>query len=372
MKALYCLMAWLPSIASAANAILPIDRGLTLAEIQINGMSQTIAVMEDNGVSIKGVNLGKLFSRPLPPLALYREQGYDNIVKQLTSATENNIQEYPYEQLLSPAGKQSLHYAVGLNYSDHASEVDQNTTPFTFLKTVQATREHPISYESNRLLDYEVEICARPLNTIQQPNPGEYSFAYFLCGDFTDRAKLLAEFDLDNPNSGRGFSNAKSLPNHFPTGPYLVIPTDDARFVANLELSLRLNGELRQNSYARNMIWSRDKIIQDIFLAHKSGRNTYSNTETQWLPNGELETSSSILTGTPEGVIIRPPSIWYKIKKSTEYIVTGAFLSTDHTIKRYVTNAYIEDLIEENSFLQAGDQLYLASNWLGSIKLRID
>ncbi|GLQ31345.1 fumarylacetoacetate hydrolase family protein [Litoribrevibacter albus] len=391
MKALYLLMAWLPALSVSANTILPLEQGLTLAEIRHQGVTQTIAVLEDNGENIKGINLGSLFNRALStrslsPIELYNALGYDKIVQHLTTASKENIKDYPYQQLLSPAGTHSLHYAVGLNYAEHAAEVNQQDKPFTFLKAVKATREEAVSYAPNRLLDYEVEICARPLNSISQalntttqplnsitqPKMKEASFGYFLCGDFTDRARLLNELDLNNLQSGKGFSNAKSSPTYFPTGPYMVIPKNNRQFLADLELSLWLNGQLRQQSNTRHMIWSTERIIEDIFLAQKTGRDTYSENEPDWLPNGQLEPSASILTGTPEGVIMKAPSLWYKIQHGLKYVITGAFLTSDVSIKKYVVNAYIEDLFKEGHFLQEGDQLTLKADWLGTINLTVE
>lgn len=371
MKALYLLFACIPSIVLADNHILPLDKGLTLATIEVQAGSQTIAVIEDNGQAIKGINLGQHFKSTVSPIELYAEQGYENIVQSIRGIKQHNLQEYSYQQLLSPAGTSTLHYAAGLNYSKHASEVGEEDRPFTFLKTVKPTREAPIPFDNTRLLDYEIEICARPLNVLKSPNIKDTDFAYFLCGDFTDRAQLLREIDLDNIQSGKGFSHAKSEPYYFPTGPYLVIPKNN-KLLSNINMTLWLNEQVRQHSNTENMVWSVKQIVEDIFSANNEKRETHSDKEPKWLPNGELNSSSSILMGTPDGVIMRPPSLWYKIKKGTWYFASGAFLTSPHSPRGYVVHSYIEDLLQKDRFLQKGDQLTLKADWLGTIKLRIE
>lgn len=371
MKALYLLLTCIPSLVFADNHILPIEQGLTLAEINNHEGAQTIAVIEDNGQTIKGINLSQDFKSAKPPIEFYTEYGYDKIARHISQATKNDLQRYSYPQLLSPAGTGALHYAAGLNYSKHATEVGQEDQPFTFLKTVTPTREAPIPFDSNRLLDYEIEICARPLRTIKQPITDDSEFAYFLCGDFTDRAQLLKEIDLDNMQSGRGFSHAKSEPYYFPTGPYLVIPKS-RKLLSNINMTLWLNGQVRQNSNTAQMIWSVKQMTEDIFSSHNTKRPTYSDKEPSWLPDRQIETTSTLLTGTPDGVIMRPPSLWYKISKGTWYVLSGAFFSTPYSPREYVVNAYTKDLFKEGTFLEKGDQLTLKADWLGTINLNIE
>ena len=72
------------------------------------------------------------------------------------------------------------------------------------------------------LLDYEVELCMRFDRTISSPEDFDAAVkGLFLCGDFTDRGKLIRLVDPDNLDSGRGFSDGKSRVDFYPSGALL-------------------------------------------------------------------------------------------------------------------------------------------------------
>ncbi|MGB0662474.1 MAG: fumarylacetoacetate hydrolase family protein [Pontibacterium sp.] len=356
----------------ADNRILPLETGLTLAEV-VNGVHRhTIAVFSDTGETIKGYNLSEHFQQPLAPIELYSQQGYESLRRAIRQADKNSLQDYAYNELLSPAGDAQHHFAAGLNYADHADEVDAEAQPFIFLKTTKATRNQPISYHAERLLDYEVEICARPLSEISNANVSEHDFGYFLCGDFTDRASLLRNIDLDYMQTGKGFSQSKSPDTYFPTGPYLFIPKPDTQLLNTLMLELSVNDQQKQLSSASALIWSMPRIVEEIFQAHQERRDTHSDITQQWLKNNTLNSQSSILTGTPDGVIMAPPSLSYKITRGISYVLTGAIFSDQYrSVREYVVSRYIKDLLDSNTFLKPGDSVSLSATGLGSLVIDI-
>ena len=372
MKKLIFLLFFLNGHAMAAPEIIPLNRGVTLASIEREGRIHTVGVIRDTGQAVQGIDLSRQLGFVGDPTSFYQEFGYRTIAQALALASQDNLTHYSYGELLSPAGNSNLHYAVGLNYYAHAKEEQLDAKPFTFLKVVEPTRGGVIPFDEKRLLDYEAEICAKPLRTLSDttqllPN----DFAYFLCGDFSDRAKLLREMDIAQVQSGRGFSAAKSVKGYFPTGPYMVIPAEGVDLLADLEFKTLLNSEIRQFGNTNQLIWGVERIITNLLESESNGRETFSATYERWLPTGRIEESSTILTGTPEGVIMQPPGCWYKVRMGTWYIVSGAFLFPNRTAQQFVINKYLSKLFSEKEFLQSGDVVELKARWLGEIRVEI-
>lgn len=356
------------------NTIIDVSEGLTLAQINEQGRLNTLAVIEDNDRIIKAINLSKLTDITGGIVETYQKLGYKEIVGVIDSNKDVSLEQYPYEQLVSPAGSGLHHIALGFNYADHADEIEQEHQPFVFLKATQPTREQSIETDGSTLLDYEVEICARPLTSIEESNHGGadgdgLEIGFFLCGDFTDRASLMRNINLDNMRSGRGFSDAKSRKNYFPTGPYMVVPKDTKGFLNKVSFSLYRNGGLKQKSSTSEMIWSLDAIIREIFNNHKNRKPTYSSRINNWLIDNKVTTDMVISTGTPEGVIMKPPTVTFKATKGIMYLLTGSFLNTD--LRSYVIDRYIQAKLDEGEFLQPGERVELKSSFLGEMRLDI-
>jgi 2-keto-4-pentenoate hydratase/2-oxohepta-3-ene-1,7-dioic acid hydratase in catechol pathway len=81
----------------------------------------------------------------------------------------------------------------------------------------------------------------------------------------------------------------KTLDKFFPIGPYLV-SADEAGDPAKMQITCKVNGELRQNSNTADMIFSVAEIVSYI--------STYF----------PLEPGDLITTGTPEGVAMGMPN----------------------------------------------------------------
>ena len=364
-SSLALLLGLYSSIVFSAE-ILPLSDGLTLAQISENGRLQTLAVIRDSGREVEAINLSRLSGVNGDLVQVYAALGYERIFALL--ATSDEVDTYPYSQLLSPAGGADHHIALGFNYAEHAGEIEEDEQPFLFLKLVLPTRETPVTYSSGGLLDYEVEICARPMQAVT--NAGQITtaeFGFFLCGDFTDRAELLRGIDLDNMQSGAGFRAAKSHPTFFPTGPYLVIPRAADSFLSRVELALERNGEPRQRATAGEMIWSLETSLQELFKASGNKQPTYTDPALPWMPNGGLSTDMTILTGTPAGVIMRPPSLGFKVLSSFPYVFSGAVFT--QSIRDYVIARYTDRLLKEQTFLQPGEMIRMNASYLGQIEL---
>lgn len=371
MKYIALILFFLISTHCHAGQIIDLEEGLTLAQINNNGALNTLAVLEDNDRTVKAVNISELAGMTGDIVSIYQQLGYKRLVEMVLENALTQSNEYPYRKLLSPAGTSWQHIALGFNYAEHADEINEEHQPFLFLKTTQATREQDISTDGNILLDYEIELCARPLDPIDDPSDLENtSFGFFICGDFTDRAQLMRGINLDNMQSGAGFNDAKSKKGYFPTGPYMVIPRDKESFLKSVKFSLYRNTVLKQDSSPTKMIWPISKIVQKAFEAKQTQRPTFSKKVDQWFIEDHITTDMVFLTGTPEGVIMRPPSLGYKIGKSFPYIFTGAFLKS--SVREYVIESYIYKLLRDNSFLQPNENILMKGTYMGQVNLKID
>lgn len=369
MKTILTLALLLWSQLSYGHKILPISQGITLAQIESDNKVETLLVVADNGTNIDAINLSRLFNSNKDMISLYQEIGFNRLVK-ISSAHTNKIQRYLIDKLLSPAGRSSHHVALGLNYQKHANEVNAKQQPFLFVKATKATRQQDITVSTEELLDYEIELCARPLTVLDSvPMNDTPAFGLFLCGDFTDRAKLLKNIDVDNLQSGRGFSLAKSNKNYFPTGPYLVISKNWQDFIDNTRLTLRLNGQLKQNVLAKELIWPLNTILEKSWQHNSNNKSVHNEQVTSLLPHNQISPDMVFLTGTPEGIMFRPPNIGFKISSALKFILLGHFFN--NTLTDYVIQQYNQKLLAEKAMLQPGDQLTLSANYLGKLSINI-
>jgi len=191
----------------------------------------------------------------------------------------------------------------------------------------------------------------------------------FLCGDFTDRAQLMRLIDTSNVRSGIGFTDAKSQRGFFPTGPYLVVPKNWREFLKEIRLQLSVNNELKQNSYASEMILSVDEVAAKALESGTESRWQFKDAAVPLLPDKTLRKGMVILTGTPEGVIFRPPSSGYKFRHIMQYIFSGGFFRGGP--KQYVIEQYIGDNLHEKNYLQPGDFVSLRATYLGNVQIEM-
>lgn len=168
---------------------------------------------------------------------------------------------------------------VGLNYQDHAAELDMDLPdePVLFLKppTTVIGPADPIIYPpESRQVDYEAElavIVGQNAHKISVDDASNYIAGYTVLNDVTAR-------DLQQKDGQ--WTRAKSFDTFCPLGPWMETDLDPA----NQRISMRVNGELKQNSNTRNMIFPVEELFS--FISHIMTLNP-----------GDV-----IATGTPPGV----------------------------------------------------------------------
>ena len=173
---------------------------------------------------------------------------------------------------------------IGLNYSDHAAETGAKIPqePILFMKApntwVGPFDDVEIPKDSQKT-DWEVELGvvigkeARYLSSKEQA--ADYVAGYCISNDVSERA-----FQIEH---GGQWTKGKSCDTFSPLGPWLVTP-DEVSDVGSLRMSLRVNGELRQNGSTSKMIFGVLHLVWYI---------------SQFMT---LEPGDLISTGTPPGV----------------------------------------------------------------------
>ncbi|MBL4800062.1 MAG: fumarylacetoacetate hydrolase family protein [Oleispira sp.] len=282
-------------------SIASIEKGLTLTR-DISGDIYLLIYADDE--LLKGINLSKTYEQQYKDaLQAYQLLGKEQLI---TLYQSTQTQQLSWDQLAAPVSGQQQHIAVGTNYQAHAKEVGLDGKPFLFPKLSIATAWNSAVKAGTRL-DHEVELCVLPINDYQRGDP--INLAYVLCGDFTERWLLLKNIKLSGEMGKTGFVDAKGGESYLPLGPFLLIP-HQAKLVAEIELSLYVNNQKRQQANISQMVWSFADILnhtlddcQSIYQGVKA--NYVINDNCQSIAAGTL-----ILTGTPKGVMFNLITMW--------------------------------------------------------------
>lgn len=170
-------------------------------------------------------------------------------------------------------------------YKKHAKEMKTNTTkePLLFLKppsSVIFNKESIIKPKMSECIHHEIElgiIISKKCSKISEKEAMNYILGYAVCLDITAR-----DIQTVAKKNGWPWSIAKGFDTFAPISD-IVLKNNDIN-PNNLELELRVNGEIRQKDNTKNMVFSVEKIF-----SHISNIMTFEK--------GDL-----IMTGTPEGV----------------------------------------------------------------------
>ncbi|GKX27538.1 hydrolase [Vallitalea longa] len=186
---------------------------------------------------------------------------------------------------------------LGKNYEEHALEIKDYVKnkeelipkyPIYFTKRADETigpEDKILRHEKvTDGIDYEVElavIIGKDGINIDAENVEEYIFGYTIVNDISAR---------DIQKKHEQWFRGKSLQTFCPMGPYIVTK-DEIPYPVALNISSKVNDEIRQSSNTKNMIFDISHIISELSQGIK------------------LEAGDIIITGTPSGVGIgfNPP-----------------------------------------------------------------
>ena len=194
-------------------------------------------------------------------------------------------------RLEAPIARPPKFLAVGLNYADHVAESGLETpahpTIFNKQSTCVAGPTDPIHLpRASAVLDYEGElgfVIGRRCRHVARDDAADVIAGYLVVNDVTVR-----DWQLRTPTWTMG----KSFDTHGPIGPWIVT-TDELRDPHQLRLRTWVNGELRQESNTKQLIFDCFELIEHFSTAFT------------------LEPGDIVSTGTPSGVGIaqKPPKL---------------------------------------------------------------
>lgn len=353
---------------SAFQHIAVMDKALTFAQIQTAQGPATLLVIKQEGQQISAVNLSQA-------LNLYTGDPLDMVVQvgaeKIRAQAQQSPQLFDLAELIIPQGLYPEQLAAGGNYAAHSEESGLEDV-FLFPKYSQPTPgNQPMPVAGGQLLDYEIEICTRFDRDIRSTDDfNKATKAFFLCGDFSDRTALMRNIDPDDWESGAGFTDGKSGQGLFPIGFFTVIPNDWLSFLNDIQLQLSVNNDIRQQAKADQMILKIDGILNLALSEEESMRWTYKGKNIPLLTDGIIYKGQSIVTGTPSGVVFRPPENTFIASCVFKWLVTGQFFK--QSITDYVIERHIEAGLESKTYLQPGDQITMSASYLGAVEFTVE
>jgi 2,4-diketo-3-deoxy-L-fuconate hydrolase len=345
-----------------------LDDALTLSRVQQDGKVHTIAVLQDDGDKVTGVDISLELNRyDTNSFDVIKNLAFEEVVKLVRSSSRKLTVKYG-DLLPSVAGNK--HLAIGINYAEHGKETGQ-VKPFMFPKLVKTDPViHQLNYTEGWLLDHEVELgIVFPSEVRSTDALDKTMIGFVVVNDFTDRATLMRKMDSQDVTGGKGFPDAKSKNGFLPTGPYLVIPRDWRSFVQELQLKLTVNGEVRQIGNARDMVWNINKIIDKSLAVKGESKSYYQDKMVKLFEGDGIPANSIVITGTPAGVVFNAPSTGFIVGRVTKYIFTGQFLSLK--MHPYILKQYLKKELKNPRYLKPGDHVETSITYLGTIRTEI-
>ena len=210
------------------------------------------------------------------------------------------------ERLGSPVPRPPFMLCVGLNYADHAQETGAKLPPepVLFSKSPMAVcgpDDAIFLPPGSQHLDYEVElglVIGTTARHITEAQAASAIAGYVLVNDVSERS-----YQKDR---GGQWIKGKSYDHFAPVGPWLAT-ADELGDLANLTLTTRVNGDLRQNGNTRNLLFNPLHIVA--YVSHFM----------------TLMPGMIISTGTPAGVAMgmKPTPKFLAVGDQLELAVTG-------------------------------------------------
>jgi 5-oxopent-3-ene-1,2,5-tricarboxylate decarboxylase / 2-hydroxyhepta-2,4-diene-1,7-dioate isomerase len=187
---------------------------------------------------------------------------------------------------LAPVQRPSKIIALGRNYMAHAVESGYHipTEPVFFAKANSSVvgPDDPVVYKKFLTrVDPEAElavIIGKQGSNIPESEAASHIAGYTIFNDVTARDMQREDLKLSSP-----WMRSKGIDTFGPMGPWIVLP-DEIREPIELDIEMRVNGEVRQKDNTRSLMFKVPRLIAYISRYHT-------------LFPGDL-----ISTGTPEGM----------------------------------------------------------------------
>lgn len=187
-------------------------------------------------------------------------------------------------RLLPPIERGSTVFVAGANYTKHLVEfgLEKPSRPFAFMKPYGAligANDDIVHSALTRKLDYEVELVPVIGAPVDRDNPMASVLGYTVGNDVSAR-----DLQPGVPGIGMDFLSSKGLDGTTGLGPWIVTRDEFGDASPDLRLTLKVNGEGRQDGRTSAMTWNVGELAA-------------------WIDaRSALQPGDVVFTGTPEGV----------------------------------------------------------------------
>lgn len=294
-----------------------IERGMAMKLITFTkaGVTRAGAVIDNQVVDLHYAyqslleSVGKLRAQqiaeayvPVDVVGLLQggKESLEEAKKAISFALENQkyngkelVHPKDHVKVIAPVPNPGKMICVGHNYREHILEMNRELPEFPvvfakFANTVIGPEDDIPFYSVSEQLDYEAEfafVIGKRARNVSQADALDYVAGYTIVNDVTYR---------DIQRRTIQWLQGKTVDGSAPMGPWLIT-ADELENPSGLEVTLTVNGQVRQKSNTANLVFSVQYLVE--FL---SGLMT-------------LEPGDVILTGTPGGVgVARNPQVFLK------------------------------------------------------------
>ncbi len=195
--------------------------------------------------------------------SFFENDGLNRLKKWLEKNQANCPVVKDTERLGAPLVRPSKIVCVGLNYAQHAAESGMQVPkePVLFFKATSAIvgpNDDLIIPKGSTKTDWEVELAVvigKKTSYVSKENALEHVAGYVLHNDYSER-----EFQLEKEGQ---WVKGKSCDTFAPIGPFIVTK-DEIKNPNNLNLWLKLNGKMMQNSSTSDFIFNVEEVVSYI------------------------------------------------------------------------------------------------------------
>ncbi len=228
-------------------------------------------------------------------------------------------------ELMSPVTRDGDFVCQATNYRSHLAEIgrDPDHVPFNVFfhkasSSICGPTDDIVKPAHVTLLDYEIELAFVIGRDISGPiDATEDTLGRWVCGLVITNDVSARDIQISHEQ----FNKSKSYRTFGPTGPWLWLTEGDelARW-RELRLSLKVNGEERQNSLASDMVFGPVETLNELSRIR------------------DLKPGDMIATGTPSGVALTLPSkeVMAASRTATPAERYAMFLESQEGVSKYL------------------------------------
>jgi 2,4-diketo-3-deoxy-L-fuconate hydrolase len=245
----------------------------------VNTWERSLPRLQEIAEELVGVTGEHAFSelRPLPPLSppgqvFQAGANYRQHVVELTNAEPDGM-----HQTLTDVEREQIVASMDKRADDGE--------PYIFLGLPHGIvgAEDDIVLPAGLVsVDWELELAAvigRRARHVSRHDAYDFIAGYTICNDITARDLV---FRPDLPTIGTDWFAGKNWPTFFPTGP-LLVPSTHVPDPMDVRITLRLNGDVMQDSSSSDMLFDIGRLIERVSSI------------------AELRPGDMLLTGSPAG-----------------------------------------------------------------------